>query len=100
MRIDIQEKTIHLNSNYFDLGFQVERKLTQEEIMAEAKLTERLNLASLKKYEEMELEAKRKAMRSGKREIKGPVIRLVLCFKKVQYHSNQDTFEFSFSLSC
>ena len=82
MRIDIQEKTIHLNSNYFDLGFQVERKLTQEEIMAEAKLTERLNLASLKKYEEMELEAKRKAMRSGKREIKGPVIRLVLCFKK------------------
>ena len=43
--------------------------------MAEAKVTERLNLASLKKYEEMELEAKRKAMRSGKREIKGPVIR-------------------------
>ena len=59
--------------------------------MAEAKLTERLNLASLKKYEEMELEAKRKAMRSGKREIKGPVIRLGLCFRKVQYHSNQDT---------
>lgn len=54
---------------------KVERKLTQEEILAEAKITERLNLASLKKYEEMELEAKRKAMRSGKREIKGPVIR-------------------------
>ncbi len=35
----------------------------------------RLNLASLKKYEEMELEAKRKALRSGQREIKGPVIR-------------------------
>ena len=38
-------------------------------------MTERINLASLKKYEEMELEARRKAMRTGKREIKGPVIR-------------------------
>jgi len=54
---------------------KVTRKLTQEEILAEAKVTERINLASLKKYEEMELEAKRKALRAGRREIKGPVIR-------------------------
>ncbi len=52
-----------------------ERRLTQAEILAEARLTERTNLESLKRYEEMELEAKRRAVRSGKREIRGPVIR-------------------------
>jgi hypothetical protein len=52
-----------------------ERRLTQAEILAEAQLTERSNLESLKRYEEMELEAKRRAVRSGKREIRGPVIR-------------------------
>ena len=30
---------------------QVERKLTQEEILAEAKKTEKVNLASLQKYQ-------------------------------------------------
>jgi len=54
---------------------KVERKLTQEEILAEAKKTEKVNLASLQKYQEMELENRRKAMKSGKKEIKGPFIR-------------------------
>merc|ERR1719300_2317427 len=53
----------------------VERKMTQEEILKEAKITEKINLESLKKYEEMELEAKRKAIRSGTRVVKGPAIR-------------------------
>ena len=52
-----------------------ERRLTQAEILAEARLTESANLESLKRYEEMELEAKRRAVRTGKREIRGPVIR-------------------------
>eukprot|EP00094_Tigriopus_californicus_P003414 TCALIF_03283-PA protein Name:"Similar to YL-1 Vacuolar protein sorting-associated protein 72 homolog (Drosophila melanogaster)" AED:0.30 eAED:0.32 QI:0/0/0/0.6/0.75/0.6/5/0/631 len=38
-----------------------EREPTQAELLAEAKLTERLNIATLKKYEEMELEARKKA---------------------------------------
>jgi len=54
---------------------KVERKMTQEEILKEAKITEKINLESLKKYEEMELEAKRKAIRSGTRVVKGPAIR-------------------------
>eukprot|EP00092_Neocalanus_flemingeri_P017970 GFUD01019446.1.p1 GENE.GFUD01019446.1~~GFUD01019446.1.p1 ORF type:complete len:681 (-),score=224.23 GFUD01019446.1:108-2150(-) len=54
---------------------KVERKLTQEEILEEAKVTEKFNLESLKKYEEMELEAKRRATRSGDRTVKGPAIR-------------------------
>ena len=43
-----------------------ERRLTQAEILAEARLTESANLESLKRYEEMELEAKRRAVRTGK----------------------------------
>lgn len=54
---------------------KVHRTLTQEEILAEAKKTEKVNLASLRKYQEMELENRRKAMKTGKREIKGPFIR-------------------------
>jgi len=54
---------------------KVVRKLTQEEILEEAKITEKYNLESLKKYEEMELEAKRRATRSGDRTVKGPAIR-------------------------
>ena len=49
--------------------------MTQEEILEEAKITEKINLESLKKYQEMELEAKRKAIRSGIRTVKGPAIR-------------------------
>ena len=49
--------------------------MTQEEILKEAKITEKINLESLKKYQEMELEAKRKAIRSGIRTVKGPAIR-------------------------
>merc|ERR1719319_1133678 len=51
------------------------RKLTQEEILEEAKLTEQVNLASLSKYVEMELEAKRRACQTGKRIVHGPAVR-------------------------
>ena len=54
---------------------KVEKKMTQEEILEEAKITEKINLESLKKYQEMELEAKRRAIRSGIRTVKGPAIR-------------------------
>ena len=54
---------------------KVERELTQEEILEESKDTEKLNLESLKKYEQMELENKRKAMRFTKRSVQGPYIR-------------------------
>lgn len=51
------------------------RPLTQEEILEEAKVTERDNIESLKRFQEMELEAKKKA-RSGqdRRTISGPYI--------------------------
>ncbi len=52
-----------------------EREPTQEELLEEAKLTERLNLVSLKRFEEMELEAKKKATRLLRREVKGPFVR-------------------------
>ena len=54
---------------------KVERKMTQEEILKEAKITEKINLESLKKYQEMELENRRKAIRSGTKSVKGPAIR-------------------------
>ena len=54
---------------------KVERELTQEEILEESKDTEKLNLESLKKYEQMELENKRKAVRNTKRTVQGPYIR-------------------------
>ena len=54
--------------------------MTQEEILEEAKSTEKVNLESLKKYEEMELEAKRRATRSGDRTVKGPAIRLIILY--------------------
>lgn len=52
-----------------------DKELTQEELLEEAKETEKLNIASLKRYEEMELEAKKKAVKSTKRAISGPFIR-------------------------
>ena len=54
---------------------KVDRELTQEEILEESKDTEKLNLESLKKYEQMELENKRKAVRNTKRSVQGPYIR-------------------------
>ena len=52
-----------------------DRELTQEELLEEAKLTEKLNLASLKRYEEMELEAKKKAVKLTEKRVKGPYVR-------------------------
>ncbi len=52
-----------------------EESLTQEELLEEAKVTEKLNLASLKKYEQMELEAKKKAVKLTKRSVNGPFVR-------------------------
>ena len=49
--------------------------MTQEEILAEAKLTEKLNLASLKKYEQMELENKKRANKITRKAVSGPYIR-------------------------
>jgi hypothetical protein len=54
---------------------KVERQLTQGEKLEEAKFTEKINFESLKKYEQMELESKRKALRLGVRVVKGPFIR-------------------------
>ena len=54
---------------------KVERKMTQEEILEDAKITAKMNLESLKKYEEMELENRRRAVRSGTRTVQGPAIR-------------------------
>lgn len=50
-------------------------EMTQEEILAEAKLTEKLNLASLKKYEQMELENKKRANKITRKAVTGPYIR-------------------------
>lgn len=52
-----------------------ELEMTQEEKLLEAKLTEKLNIASLKKYEMMELEARKKAVKLTKKEVTGPFIR-------------------------
>ncbi|RKO83223.1 YL1 nuclear protein-domain-containing protein, partial [Blyttiomyces helicus] len=52
----------------------VERELTQEEKLEEAKETERLNLASLERIEELEEENKRRHMRRAIPDL-GPVIR-------------------------
>ena len=49
------------------------RRLTQEELLAEAKITEKVNLASLDAYQKLELEKKKKI--STKLTIKGPIIR-------------------------
>ena len=51
------------------------RPLTQQEILEEAKITEKLNLESLKRFQEMELEAKKKARHNVSRAIKGPYVR-------------------------
>ena len=50
------------------------RPLTQEEMLAEAKETEKLNQQSLERYEKLELEKSRKNKISRK-QIKGPIIR-------------------------
>ena len=52
-----------------------DKDLTQEELLEEAKETEKLNIASLKRYEQMELEARKKAVKSSKRSVQGPFIR-------------------------
>ena len=49
------------------------RRLTQEELLAEAKITEKINLASLDAYQKLELEKKKKTL--TKISIKGPIIR-------------------------
>lgn len=49
------------------------RRLTQEELLEEAKITEEINLASLETYQKMELERKR--VRSQKQSERGPMIR-------------------------
>jgi vacuolar protein sorting-associated protein 72 len=49
------------------------RRLTQEELMAEAKITEKINLASLDAYQKLELEKKRKVV--VKNVFNGPIIR-------------------------
>ena len=54
---------------------KVVRELTQEEKLREAKDTEKLNIESLKKYEQMELENKRKAVRLTKRTVQGSYVR-------------------------
>lgn len=51
----------------------VHKKLTQEELLAEAKRTERENLASLEAY--TRLEAEKKKVKEKRHEIKGPFIR-------------------------
>ena len=56
-------------------GRKIERELTQEEILQEAEETEKLNIESLKKYELLELENKRRAVRLTKRVVKGACIR-------------------------
>ena len=54
------------------------RPLTQAEILEEAKITEKLNAESLKRFRELELEAKKKANRSaGARVIKGHYVRYI-----------------------
>jgi vacuolar protein sorting-associated protein 72 len=53
------------------------RPLTQAEILEEAKITEKLNLESLKRFQEMELEARKKARNTNKRSLTGPYISYV-----------------------
>jgi vacuolar protein sorting-associated protein 72 len=52
-----------------------EPPLSQAELLEEAKITEKLNIASLKTYEQMELEAKKKAHKVTRRQVVGPYIR-------------------------
>ncbi|KAK7473770.1 hypothetical protein BaRGS_00034993 [Batillaria attramentaria] len=49
------------------------RRLTQEELLAEAKITEQINLKSLETYQKLELEKKR--ARVQKQVYRGPVVR-------------------------
>ena len=51
----------------------IHKRLTQEELLAEAKRTERENLASLEAY--TRLEAEKKKVKEKSHEIKGPLIR-------------------------
>ena len=50
------------------------RPLTQAEILEEAKITEKLNLESLKRFQEMELEAKKKARNTTRKALTGSYI--------------------------
>lgn len=49
------------------------RRLTQEELLQEAKITEKINIASLDAYQKLELEKKKKSL--VKNVFKGPMIR-------------------------
>ena len=53
------------------------RKLTQEEFLAEAKETEKINLASVKKIEALENERRKRSNAGRRKEILGPAIRYV-----------------------
>ena len=56
----------------------VQRYFLQAEILEEAKITEKINLESLKRFQEMELEAKKKAKgNAGAKVIKGHYVRYV-----------------------
>lgn len=48
-------------SNIVEYSTTEYRRLTQEELLAEAKITEKINLASLDAYQKMELEKKKKS---------------------------------------
>lgn len=65
------------------------RPLTQAEILEEAKITEKINLESLKRFQEMELEAKKKARNNaGSRAIKGHYVRYTsTAMPLIQVHS-------------
>lgn len=56
---------------------EVEPELTQEDKLEEAKLTEKLNLATLKKYEQMEIEARKKAVKLTTKTMTGPYVRFL-----------------------
>ena len=66
------------------------RELTQEEKLHEAEETEKLNLESLKKYEQMELENKRRAVRLTNRVVKGACIRYRSVSMPLITHNNTD----------
>ena len=71
---DAQNKLKTVRSSAVSVADSVEyRRLTQEELLAEAKKTEKINLASLDAYQKLELEKKKKV--TTKVSIKGPIVR-------------------------
>ncbi|CAF0854602.1 unnamed protein product [Brachionus calyciflorus] len=65
------QKKLKIKKTSIDQGEY--RRMTQEELLEEAKITEQINLASLDAYQKMELEKKKKTQ--SKQVIKGPFIR-------------------------